>query len=431
MSSSYFRVTPDLSTQIKWIILARVVFALVLIVSGLVFSIGEDLSFFSQPFLYLYNIAATILVLSIIYLVWLNKFGNHVLLAYVQTIIDTFGVTAIIFLTGGYNSVFTFLFLVVIIYTSMLLLQKGSLLIAALCSIQYGVLIELEYYRIIHPFLGELLLSRIINESHIIYRIVIFTVASFAVSVLSGILAAQLKGARQDLKIAQGHLKRVEKMAAMDEVISGIAHEVKNPLASLSGSIQLLQEDTTPGSYEDKLMQIILRETDRLKYIVNDLRFFATPNTDNACQTHLSQEIEETVALFLNDPQCDERIQVNLELAHDEFAFIDPSHFRQILWNLLKNAAQAMEDAGVITIGLSQSRRNHVYLTIEDNGKGIDPELANHVFDPFYTTKSEGTGLGLSIIHRLIDTYQGMIDFESTPGKGSVFTVLLKKNPDS
>ncbi len=126
MSNSYFRATPDLSTQIKWIILARVVFALVLIVSGLVFSIGEDLSFFSQPFLYLYNIAAAILVLSIIYLVWLNKFGNHVLLAYVQTIIDTFGVTAIIFLTGGYNSVFTFLFLVVIIYTSMLLLQKRS-----------------------------------------------------------------------------------------------------------------------------------------------------------------------------------------------------------------------------------------------------------------------------------------------------------------
>ncbi len=431
MSNSYFRATPDLSTQIKWIILARVVFALVLIVSGLVFSIGEDLSFFSQPFLYLYNIAAAILVLSIIYLVWLNKFGNHVLLAYVQTIIDTFGVTAIIFLTGGYNSVFTFLFLVVIIYTSMLLLQKGSLLIAALCSIQYGVLIELEYYRIIHPFLGELLLSRIINESHIIYRIVIFTVASFAVSVLSGILAAQLKGARHDLKIAQGHLKRVEKMAAMDEVISGIAHEVKNPLASLSGSIQLLQEDTTPGSYEDKLMQIILRETDRLKYIVNDLRFFATPNKDNAAQTNLSLEIEETVALFLNDPQCDERIQVNLELAHDEFAFIDPSHFRQILWNLLKNAAQAMEDAGVITIGLAQSRRNRVYLTIADDGKGIDQKLANHIFDPFYTTKSEGTGLGLSIIHRLIDTYQGMIDFDSAPGKGSVFTVLLKKNPDS
>jgi len=108
---------------------------------------------------------------------------------------------------------------------------------------------------------------------------------------------------------------------------------------------------------------------------------------------------------------------------------IDPSHLTQILWNLLKNAAQSIKDQGTIKIQLKESRNNRVYLTIEDTGIGINQKDFNHIFDPFYTTKPDGTGLGLSIIHRLIDTYNGMIDFESTPGKGTIFTVLLNSAP--
>jgi len=250
-----------------------------------------------------------------------------VTLAYFQTIADTFAVSAIIFVTGSYDSIFTFLYLVVIIYTSMLLLQKGSLIIAAIACIQYGILIELEYYKIITPFSGDFYLSATMDETQIVYRIILLILACFAVAFLSGILALQLKGARQELKIAQEHLKRVEKMAAMDEMISGIAHEIKNPLASLSGSIQLLQEDVAAGSYEDKLMQIILRETSRLKNIVNDIRLFAKPRIDNAGETKLADLIEETVELFINDPEWNKKIHFNMDLNKDICVFIDPSHF--------------------------------------------------------------------------------------------------------
>jgi len=399
----------NFSSQIRWIILSRVVFAILLIVSCLVFSSGENLSFFAQPFLSLYNIAAVILLLSIVYLVWINKFKKRLLLAYFQTMTDTL------------------LYLVVIIYTSMVLLQKGSLIIATLSCVQYAVLIELEYYKIITPFKGSFYLSSTIDESHILYRILIMIAACFAVAFLSGLLALQLKGAKQDLKMVEEHLKRVEKMAAMDEMISGIAHEVKNPLASLSGSIQLLQEDTKPGSNEDRLMQIILRETERLKNIVNDIRIFAKPSTVNAHGLNIADIIEETVQLFLNDPLWNEKIQISLNLDKKIMVCIDPSHFKQILWNLLKNAAQSIQDKGDIKIQLKASRNDRVYLTIKDNGSGIHPQDFHHIFDPFYTTKPEGTGLGLSIIHRLIDTYNGMIDFESTPGEGTIFTVLFHR----
>ena len=429
MKNNDFQNLPDFSTQLKWIILSRIIFTIALIVTCLVVSIRENASFFAQPFFVLYNIAAGILVLSVVYIIWLNKFKKKLVLAYFQIIADTIIVTAIVFVTGSYDNTLTFFYLIIIIYTSMLLFQKGSLVIATISCLQYGILIELEYYKVIPSFLDSYFLSDTVNESQIIYSIIIVIVACFAVAILSSILSFQLKSVRKDLKIAQEHLKRVEKMTAMDEMISGIAHEIKNPLASLSGSIQLLQEDTKPGSYEDKLMQIILRETHRLENIVNNIRLFAKPYTDNAIDVKLADAIEETIELFLNDPEWNQKISITTKMNKNLSVFIDPSHFTQILWNLLKNAAQSIKGHGEIEISLKSSLNNQVHLTIKDSGIGIAQKDSIHIFDPFYTTKPNGTGLGLSIIHRLIDTYNGMIDFESTPGKGTIFTILFKGVP--
>jgi two-component system sensor histidine kinase PilS (NtrC family) len=133
------------------------------------------------------------------------------------------------------------------------------------------------------------------------------------------------------------------------------------------------------------------------------------------------------VALFLNTPGTT-KIQIDTKLEKNLSVTIDPDHLKQILWNLIKNAAESIDASGKIIIRLSSPRNKRIYLTIDDNGTGIDPEKAKHIFDPFYTTKPDGTGLGLSIIHRIIDTYDGMIDFESIPGKGTLFTIVFK-NP--
>lgn len=428
VKTNSFAQNSDLYTQIKWIILARVVFAIVLIFSSLFFSSGENLPLLAQPFLSLYHLAAGVLAWSILYIFWLNQKRWLLALAYFQTIMDTFLVTGIIFVTGSFDSVFTFLYLLVIIYASMILLQKGSFVMATFSSLQYGLLIELEYYGILTPFMGQYPISITRDGTQIIYRIIITISACFAVAILSSILSIQLRNARKDLRITQEHLKRVEKMSAMDEMISGIAHEIKNPLASLSGSIQLLKEDARPGSHEDKLFQIILRETQRLKQITNDIRLFAKPSKINAKQVDMTKAIEDVVALFLHTPGT-RKLQLDTKLEKNLFVTIDPDHLKQILWNLIKNAADSIDAKGKIIIGLDSPRNKRIYLTISDNGTGIDPEKAKHIFDPFYTTKPEGTGLGLSIIHRIIDTYDGMIDFESIPGKGTLFTIIFKNSP--
>lgn len=428
VKANSFEQNSDLYTQIKWIILARVVFAIVLIFSSLFFSSGENLPLLAQPFLSLYYLATGVLIVSILYIFWLNQKRWLMALAYFQTIMDTFLVTGIIFVTGSFDSVFTFLYLLVIIYASMILLQKGSFVMATFSSLQYGLLIELEYYGVLTPFMEQYSISMTRNETQIIYRIIITIAACFAVAILSSILSIQLRNARKDLKITQEHLKRVEKMSAMDEMISGIAHEIKNPLASLSGSIQLLKEDARPGSHEDKLMHIILRETQRLKQITNDIGLFAKPSKINAKQVDMTKAIEDVVTLFLNTPGT-RKLQLDTKLEKNLFITIDPDHLKQILWNLIKNAAESIDAKGKIIIGLGSPRNKRIYLTISDNGTGIDPEKAKHIFDPFYTTKPEGTGLGLSIIHRIIDTYDGMIDFESIPGKGTLFTIVFKNTP--
>nr|NJM02768.1 GHKL domain-containing protein [Desulfobacula sp.] len=143
----------------------------------------------------------------------------------------------------------------------------------------------------------------------------------------------------------------------------------------------------------------------------------------------MADMIEETVRLFLNDPEWKPSIHLQMNLDKEATILFDPAHFTQILWNLLKNAVQAIQDEGEITITLKSSRTDKVYLTIKDTGMGILPKDHHHIFDPFFTTKPEGTGLGLSILHRLIDANNGMIDFESSPGKGTVFTVVFSRMP--
>ncbi len=424
------RRTRELFIQIKWVVLARGVFALILIFSTLFFSDSEAIRAQGLPFLSLYRIAGSILVLTAVYYVWLVGKSHLHALAYFQIILDTFIVTAIVFVTGSFHSIFTFLYLLIIIYAAMLLLARGSFVVAVASSIEYGALIELEYLNIITPFADSQALASVVDHTQILYRIIITISACFTVAALSGILSFQLKTARKDLKIAQEHLKRVEKMAAVDELVSGIAHEIKNPLASLSGSIQMLRDEMGPDTEHDRLMQIILRETLRLKKIVTDIRLISKPGRSNAGYLDLTQAIEEVKTLFENTPAWKDRINLVTRLEKNMYVYMDPVHLNQILWNLVKNAAESIDGKGKIIISLYSPKLKRIYLTIQDTGCGIDTRHAPHIFDPFFTTKSDGTGLGLSIIHRIVDAYDGMIDFESIPGKGTIFTLIFQ-NPGS
>ncbi len=411
---------------IKWLIGFRIVFSIVLMVSTFAFCNHDKLYFTTQPFLFLYILSIILFLFSIICLLILLAIKTGILFAYFQFICDSFFVSAIIFITGGFASVFTFLYLLVIMAAGIMLLQKGSMFIAALCGIEYGILVDFQYYGIIVPFGSRPDFAFSIEWYYVVYRIIIIIIACFAVAFLSGLLAVEAKKARRDFKIMESHLKRVERMSVIDELASSMAHEIRNPLASLSGSIQLLRENVKYDSSNDKLMQIVLRETARLSRITSDFLSFARPKTGKTEIFRAEQVIEEIARLFNDDPVYSGRIEVKRKLYSPVWLHMCPDHFNQILWNLLKNAAESIEYKGIIRITLGRPKNNRVHLKISDNGCGIKKENMKFVFNPFFTTKPNGTGLGLSIIHRLVDSYHGMIDLESIPGKGTVFTLILK-----
>jgi signal transduction histidine kinase len=418
----------DLYRKIKWLIFFRALFAVVLLGSAAIVGIQESSSSLNESLLFLYGISILLLFFSTGYALILPRTKRLVLLSSIQMIIDTFFVTAIIFATGCFSSVFSFLYLVVIIYSGQVIFRKGGMIIAAFCSIQYGLLIDLEYFGMINPMgFGTNFLMMNYQWNYVLYKLVITIVACFGVAILSGFLSEQERRAKKDLWAMEDQVKRVEKLAAIGDMASGLVHEIKNPLASLSGSIQVLRDEIPYDPDHDKLMEIILREADRLSTLANDFLVFARPQPGQTQVIELGHALDEIVKYFVTDSRRNKRIAVSKEFSEGIFIEIDPEHLRQVIWNLLLNADEAIENDGKIDVKMFPLNKKHACITITDNGCGMTVDTLQSIFDPFFTVKSKGTGLGLSIVQRIITSYNGLIDVKSKTGQGTTFTVKLNR----
>ena len=414
--------------KLQWLIFFRALFAAVLLGSAVFVGIRDDFTFTSYPLIVVNGIGLVLLCLSGLYSFILYYTSRLSILGYLQISLDTLLVTGIVFVTGGFSSIFSFLYLVVIIYASMVLFRRGGMFIAFFCSVQYSVLISLEYQGAIYPIgFASDFVAKNSNWDYVLYKLAITTAACFCVAFLSGLLAEQERRAKQDLWAMEAQVRRVEKLAAIGEMASGLAHEIKNPLASLSGSIQFLREEIPYDPDRDRLMDIILREADRLSALVNDFLMFAKPQPGKTQLVELDTAIDEIIKVFTADNRRNRRITVTQKLDEDVVIEIDPEHLRQMLWNLLLNADEAIAGEGHIDIKMTSLDRNYASITIADDGCGMTEETMNLIFDPFFTVKPKGTGLGLSIVQRIISSYNGLIDVRSEPGKGTAFTVKLRR----
>ncbi|MGA2463113.1 MAG: ATP-binding protein [Thermodesulfobacteriota bacterium] len=243
-------------------------------------------------------------------------------------------------------------------------------------------------------------------------------------------------------KEMEEQMKRFDKMAAVGLLAAGMAHEIRNPLASLSGSIQMLKSELQLDRSQQQLMEIILRESERLNALITDFLLFAQPPQTNKRPWEIRRVIDETIDLFVHSPFFHEGISVNRPSTHENIqAMIDPDQMKQVFWNLLTNAAQAMFNGGEIRVHLGKQNgiswktglalpvqkreKEWVKVSITDSGNGISEQEKEKIFEPFFTTKENGTGLGLSIVHKIIENHYGVIKVESELGKGSTFTVFL------
>lgn len=243
-------------------------------------------------------------------------------------------------------------------------------------------------------------------------------------------------------KEMEEQMKRFDKMAAIGSLAAGMAHEIRNPLASLSGSIQMLQSELTLDHHQQHLMEITLRESERLNALITDFLLFAHPPQTRRTPWEVGKIIDETIELFIHSPFFHEGIRIARTDPHAELeAMVDPDQLRQVFWNLLINAAQAISNGGEIRIQMEKGNgsfspaslllpipgKEKVWtkVMITDSGAGIASHEKDKIFEPFYTTKEGGTGLGLSIVHKIIENHNGAIKVDSEVGKGSTFTLFL------
>jgi two-component system sensor histidine kinase PilS (NtrC family) len=228
----------------------------------------------------------------------------------------------------------------------------------------------------------------------------------------------------------EDQVRMKERLATVGSLAAGIAHEIRNPLASLSGSIQVLQGELALQGDNKQLMDIVVRETDRLNTIIMEFLEYARLKNAQSDYIELSSVLDETIMLLKNCKEYPGNIRITHQVDPRAVIKGDSQRIRQVFWNLLINACQAMPQGGEITVTTRVIPGAHddldwCEIIITDSGQGIAQEDRDRIFNPFFTTKTGGTGLGLSIVYRIIEDHQGTITVDSSPGKGTQFIIRL------
>ena len=249
------------------------------------------------------------------------------------------------------------------------------------------------------------------------------------------------------LKAMEEQIRRDDRLRALGDLSASLAHEIRNPLASLSGSVQVLNKGSGVKGEKRHLMEIVLRECERLNSLITDFLLFARPATkEKPERIDIAELIRETIKVFTNSPQA-KGIDIEDRLTGSLFVEGDRRQMSQVFWNLFLNAADAMKNGGKLTVssapkgpaglfskpdmekmGPRQDDR-FVEIMVSDTGEGIEQTNLSKVFDPFFSTKTSGTGLGLAIVHRIIESHRGKIYISSVRGKGTTFKIIVPLSP--
>ncbi len=542
----------EIASKLEWLMLFRVLMVTVLL-GAAILSSADTVASLSEPFhLFLYGIIIATYGLTLGYAIAVRRVRDVVRFAYVQLAGDVAVSACLVHVTGGTESVFTFLFSLSIINGAIVLYRQGALTVATLSSVAFLMIGGHEAGWIRLPELEPRL-----ARGSLYYVTFIHLTTFYLVAILASYLAEQLRRAGQEidqktLDIAElralndnivrslssglvtvdrggrilsfnegaarvtgwpaedvllkplqegfpeladlltfegsdpelmrlettytrrdnariilqytvsplrGHdgasygkvvhfedatqmhalesaVKRHERLAAVGELAAAIAHEIRNPLASISGSVEMLGSvGAEAGESRGRLLDIVMRETERLDKLITDFLGYARPQTPEPSPTDMGPVVRETVEAFrrsLPSPDDGAAVVVEVEDAGDTWASVDGGQIRQVLWNLLRNAEVAMPEGGRITVSLVRERvldEGHpdlVWVRVGDQGPGISPAILDRIFDPFYTTRKEGTGLGLAICQRIVEDHDGDLSVTCPEEGGAVFSMRLR-----
>ncbi len=236
-----------------------------------------------------------------------------------------------------------------------------------------------------------------------------------------------------DVKRFEQNARLQQRLAAVGEMAAGIAHEIRNPLASMSGSMQMLKQELPLSTDQAQLMDIVLKESERLNQTIKSFLAYARPQRFSLQRLDLRPLVHETAMLLRNSTDIEDRHHIEVEQSETPVMIdADEGQIRQIIWNLATNGLRAMPDGGTLRlIAVHEVAGSDLaVLRVEDEGVGIPPEEVDTIFQPFRGSFGKGTGLGLAIVHRIVTDYDGHIEVRPRPGGGTIFRVTFPMSAD-
>jgi two-component system, NtrC family, sensor histidine kinase PilS len=239
-----------------------------------------------------------------------------------------------------------------------------------------------------------------------------------------------LIGVCQDLSLIkqmEQRMRQADRLATVGRLSANMAHEIRNPLASISGAIEALARELPPDQHRNRLVEIVLRESGRLNDLVGDFLEYARPAPISQIEVDMAELLDEVLLLIEHRP-LPPNLKIIREYGEALMVSIDPQQMRQAIWNLCLNAVQALPDAvGEVRVGarVLPGEPGSLQVWIADTGQGIGPEDLPHIFEPFYSTKPEGSGLGLALVYRVMQDHGGQVEAKTLLGEGTTFTLTL------
>ncbi|CAN5374526.1 ATP-binding protein [soil metagenome] len=232
-----------------------------------------------------------------------------------------------------------------------------------------------------------------------------------------------------EIRSMEESVRRKDRLAAVGRVAAGLAHEIRNPLGAMRGAIQVLESNMPRDKMSDGLMDIILKESDRLNSIITNFLGYARPAAVDFIETDVCEGLRDTLTLLRHSPDVTDDHILASELGSEPINLVgDPTQLKQIFWNLARNAIQAMPNGGTLRVGVETLPNNRIRILFEDTGRGMSPDQVEQLFEPFSNSTSGGTGLGLSIVYQIVRDHNGAINVRSLEGKGTTITIELPKD---
>ena len=344
--------------------------------------------------------------------------------ARVQLVTDQLTWTAMVYISGGPTSGATSLYGLTCLSGAILLGGEGGLYAALSGALWYVLLCGAFALRILPVPPDQPVDAYITRWADMGYPLFVNLLALCVVALLSGYLAERLHTTGGHLQEATERAEQAERLAALGRLAAGLAHEIRNPLGSIAGSIELLRTGGTLGAEDQKLCEIVERETARLNDLVGDMLDLSRPRAPVKTTVDLARTARDLAMLAAKSGRGGD-VGVRYDGPRTAPVLADAAQMRQVVWNLMRNAIQASAPGAEVLVQIAAGPGGSRDLMVKDHGPGIPAEARLRLFDAFFTTRAHGMGIGLAVVKRIVDDHGFSVEVDSEGGEGTTFRVRI------